>query len=29
MRTKNSQNDKTQRHDNTGCSVAPPAFKDE
>ena len=29
MRTKNSQNDKTQRHDNSGRSAGPPAFTDE
>jgi hypothetical protein len=29
MRNKNSQNKKTQRHDNSGCSAAPPAFADE
>jgi hypothetical protein len=29
MRTKNSQNKKTQHHDNSGCSAAPPAFEDE
>jgi hypothetical protein len=29
MRTKKSQNDKAQRHDNSGRSAAPPAFTDE
>jgi hypothetical protein len=29
MHTKNSQNGKTQRHDNSGCSAALPAFTDE
>jgi hypothetical protein len=29
MRTKNSQNEKTQPHDNSSCSAAPPAFTDE
>jgi hypothetical protein len=29
MRTKKSQNDKAQRHDNSGRPAAPPAFTDE
>jgi hypothetical protein len=29
MHTKNSQNGKTQRHDNSGCYAAPQAITDE
>jgi hypothetical protein len=29
MRTKKSQNDKAQCHDNSGGSAAPPAFTDK